>query len=156
MSTIEHSTPSKPAAALWPPALGAFVPRAADSSPILEPAPIHPPDVLEGEPVARSGAVADVGDGLSVWLWDCTAGRFTWSFGSCDEIVHIVSGAVEITDQEGTTFRLVEGDVAAFRANTRATWYVEDHVRKVAVIRETSRGVLSRGRRKLRRLLAAG
>ena len=135
-------------------ALDAFVPRAADMSPILEAAPITPSDVLEGEPVARAGSVVDLGGGLGVWLWDCTAGRFDWSFGTCDEVVHIIEGSVVVTDQEGTTFRLVAGDVAAFRANTRATWFVEDYVRKVAVTRECKRDLPTLVLRKIRHLRA--
>ena len=123
----------------------------ADDRRDLEPSPIPAEDVLRGDPVARSLTVAELGDGMSVWLWDCTPGRFRWHFRYGDEVVHIVDGAVTVTDQEGGVVRLGPGDVAAFSADTWAIWDVEQHVRKVAVTRGLPGDPLSRVARWVRR-----
>ena len=42
----------------------------------LEPAPINPDWILEGNPVTRSKLVSSSADGnASTWLWDCIAGN---------------------------------------------------------------------------------
>lgn len=115
-------------------------------------APITASDVISGAPVARALMLEDVGHGLSTFLWDCTAGRFHWDFGPCDETVHIVAGAVTVTDEQGGIARLVVGDVVTFRAGTRAIWDVEEYVKKVAVLRTLPGDPLSRSVRALRSL----
>lgn len=105
----------------------------------LRPAPLRAEHVLSGQPQARALELADLGHGLSAWLWDCSAGTFHWEFGGCDEVVHVLEGSVEITDQDGGVVRLQPGDVATFRAGTTATWAVDEYVKKLAVTRSSAR-----------------
>ena len=125
---------------------------ASDSRDDLLDAPIRPEHVLSGAPRARALTLADLGHGLSVWMWDCTAGSFHWDFGGCDEVVHIVEGGVTVVDQDGGVVRLGAGDVATFRAHTTATWHVDDYVKKVAVNRGLPTDPLSRFARAVRML----
>lgn len=129
-----------------------LVAHASDSCADLQDAPITAADVLDGRPLARSLPVGELGDGMSVWLWDCTAGRFRWHFGECDEIVHIVAGSVTVTDQDGGVVYLETGDIGCFAAGTWAIWDVEEYVKKVAVTRRVAGDPLSRLVRALRRL----
>jgi uncharacterized cupin superfamily protein len=92
--------------------------------------------VLEGKPLAIGRDIAASKDG-STWVmaWECTAGRFKWVYTE-DEIAHITAGEVFITENEegnGPTFHLIAGDMMFFPAGTTYTWYVRDHVRKLAV-----------------------
>ena len=98
-------------------------------------APITPADVIDGTPVARSTCLTSSADGLvSTHLWDCTAGRFHWTFG-VDEIVHILDGEVHVTDDAGATAILQTGDVAHFPLGSHTIWHVPEYVRKLAVHR---------------------
>ncbi|HEY4403474.1 MAG TPA: cupin domain-containing protein [Xanthobacteraceae bacterium] len=99
----------------------------------LVPSPFPSEWVLEGRPQARATAIARSSDGaMTVIAWSCTKGRFQWKY-SVDEMVHILSGEVFITDQSGTERRLGPGDTAFFPAGSTSIWRVTQDVRKVAV-----------------------
>jgi uncharacterized cupin superfamily protein len=100
----------------------------------LQPAPICPEWVLEGEPTARNRVISKSQDGTAITLlWDCTAGRFNWIYDT-DETVYVIEGSATLTDPSGTR-RIAAGDVVFFPAGTQATWRVGEYVRKVAVFR---------------------
>jgi uncharacterized cupin superfamily protein len=102
----------------------------------LEPAPIRPEWVLEGEPIARALKLAAAPDGnLNCSLWDCTKGKFRWRFRS-DEIVHILEGEVHVVDEEtgrGRTLRA--GDMGYFPKGSVMVWTVDQYVKKLAILR---------------------
>ena len=103
----------------------------------LGPAPIQPGWIVEGNPEARAKELARSGDGTSVVVaWSCTAGRFHWHY-SVDETVHIISGEVFVTDEDGLERRLGPGDMAFFPAGSSSMWHVPSHVRKLAVCRHS-------------------
>jgi uncharacterized protein len=108
---------------------------AADA--ILDSEPLPDSWVLEGNPLTRSKKVASSWDFTSyVMVWDCTPGRFNWQYYK-DETLVVVSGEVFVTDERGQERRLGPGDWAFFPAGSSAVWRVTEHLRKVAVLRET-------------------
>ena len=103
----------------------------------LGPAPIQAGWIVEGNPEARAKELARSGDGTSVVVaWSCTAGRFHWHY-SVDETVHIISGEVFVTDEDGLERRLGPGDMAFFPSGSSSMWHVPSHVRKLAVCRHS-------------------
>ncbi|MBL8567795.1 MAG: DUF861 domain-containing protein [Phreatobacter sp.] len=109
----------------------------------LDPAPIRPEWILEGNPVARCRHWSDSSDGTTqAMAWDCTAGAFRWFFGG-DEIVHIIEGEVNVTDEAGGTRTLRPGDAALFRAGTWSVWRVPHYVRKHAICRDSLPAVVT-------------
>lgn len=101
----------------------------------LEPAPIAPDWIVEGHPEAHAKELARSDDGTSVVVaWSCTAGRFHWHY-SVDETVHVISGEVFITNDDGVERRLGPGEMAFFPAGSSSTWRVPQSVRKLAVCR---------------------
>lgn len=105
--------------------------------------PIEPGWIKKGAPVARAVTVSESPDALlSVGLWDCTAGTFTWIFGS-DEIVHILEGEVRVRDGE-TTHHLVPGSIAYFPAGLETLWEVPTYVKKSFILRAPHRSPLRR------------
>ena len=89
--------------------------------------------VLDGAPQARATAIAHSRDGaMTVIAWSCTKGRFRWQY-QVDEMAHILSGEVIITDQSGAERRLGPGDTAFFPAGSASVWQVVRDVRKIAV-----------------------
>lgn len=126
------------------------------SPPRMDPSPIDPATIIEGSPVARSTQLLGTDDQrLNTSMWDCTAGRFSWSFGY-DEIVHIVEGSVTVTDEQGRSRTFGVGDVALFQRGTTTTWEVTDYVRKLAIHRMTVDAIHVRVARKLRGLARRG
>ncbi|MBF2717415.1 cupin domain-containing protein [Agrobacterium vitis] len=119
--------------------------RAEDTPPLvaanadhlsLQPAPINPDWVLEGDPQARLANHSQSPDeASSTAVWDCTAGSFRWYFG-WDETVVIQEGEVHVTAQDGTERLLKTGDIAYFKGGTWATWRIETYVRKIAFLRK--------------------
>jgi uncharacterized protein len=89
--------------------------------------------VTEGSPQAQASAIARSHDGaMTVIAWSCTKGRFRWQY-HFDEMAHILSGEVFITDQSGTERRLGPGDTVFFPAGSWSDWHVTKDVRKIAV-----------------------
>jgi uncharacterized protein len=107
------------------------------STAALQPAPIDPGWIVEGEPEARACELARSADGTAVVIaWSCTAGRFHWHY-RVDETVHVLSGEVFVTDGDGIERRLGPGDMAFFPAGSRSLWRVPCAVRKLAVCRHS-------------------
>jgi uncharacterized cupin superfamily protein len=103
--------------------------------PDLERGALKPEQILAGTPATRWLTVAESPDeALSVALWECTPGSFRWHFYS-DEVVHLLAGEVEITDQTGRVAVLVAGSVAFFVAGSDSVWVVRRTIRKLAVFR---------------------
>jgi uncharacterized cupin superfamily protein len=98
----------------------------------LNPSPINPEWVLEGEPMARNRLLSSSTDGnASTLVWDCTAGRFNWHYG-VDETIYVIEGSVVLKDQAGVSRRVSAGDTFFFPAGTVFEWTVEKYIRKVA------------------------
>jgi uncharacterized cupin superfamily protein len=110
---------------------------AAPADIALDPDPIRADWVIEGSPKARSKYLAGSADrAASVMAWSCTAGRFQWCY-KVDEVLHIISGEVFVTDEQGTVRRLGPGDMAFFPAGARSVWHVPHEVRKLAMCRHS-------------------
>jgi uncharacterized protein len=103
----------------------------------LEPEPIPQEWILSGTPVARSRKLSRSRDlTSSIVVWDCTAGSFNWHY-SQDETILVISGEAFLIAENGEERRFGPGDVGFFPAGTTHTWRVSNHIRKVAVLRET-------------------
>jgi uncharacterized cupin superfamily protein len=120
----------------------------------LSPAPIEPSWIRAGAPVARAVTITNSPDGLlSVGVWDCTAGTFTWIFGS-DEIVHVLEGEARVRHGD-TTHVLVPGAVAYFPRGLETVWEVPRYVKKAFILRAPHRGRLRRAASAVKRRLSA-
>ena len=51
--------------------------------------------------------------------------------------MHIISGEVIVTDEQGRVHRLGPGDMAFFPAGSHSVWLVTKEVRKLAVCRQS-------------------
>lgn len=112
----------------------ATVRKSDDEAAGLQPDPIPPDWILEGQPVARRKYLVGSSDErASTHLWDCTAGRFNWYYG-CDEVIHVLEGAVEVEDAAGVRRRLEPGDTFLFPAGSCFHWTVPQYVRKIAFL----------------------
>jgi uncharacterized cupin superfamily protein len=99
-------------------------------------APIPRHWIVDGTPQAHSKRLATSADGTAaVIAWSCTPGRFNWHY-TADEISHVISGEVFITDENGDTRRLGPGDMVYFSAGCKSLWHVTQEVKKVAICRQ--------------------
>lgn len=103
----------------------------------LEPAPLPADWIIEGTPQAHAKRLARSPDGAaSIIAWSCSPGRFHWHY-SVDEILHLISGEVVVTDEKGESRRLGPGDMAYFPAGSRSVWHVTQEVKKLAICRQS-------------------
>jgi uncharacterized cupin superfamily protein len=125
----------------------------------LKPAPIVPAWVTEGNPIARNKLLSgSTDDSASTYMWDCTAGKFTWYY-HIDETIHVVEGSVVIVDEAGVSRTLKVGDTFLLPAGTRFDWTVEKYIRKIAFMHvplPRSLKMLKRAVKALRRLVKPG
>lgn len=66
-------------------------------------------------------------------MWDCTAGRFNWYYGS-DEVIFVLEGSVLVEDAAGARRQLAAGDIFLFPAGSRFHWTVPHYIRKIAFL----------------------
>jgi hypothetical protein len=100
----------------------------------LHPDPIPEAWILEGNPTARRRQLVGSSDNLaSTHMWDCTAGRFNWHYGS-DETIYVLEGSVVVQDEAGVRRRLGAGDTFLFPAGSRFHWAVAQYIRKLAFL----------------------
>ena len=97
--------------------------------------PIEPTWIQEGEPIARGTVLTQSRDKcVSSGFWECTAGKFQWTFG-WDEFVYVIEGQVTITEEGGATHTLRAGDIAHFPLGLTTYWHVPEFVKKFFTIR---------------------
>lgn len=104
----------------------------------LEPSPIEPSWIIEGNPVARSRVLSTSEDRTAQTIvWHCTEGRFNWYY-DIDETIMIMEGSIVLESEGMPPKRYGPGDVIFFRNGAHAKWHVEGHVKKIAFCRKTN------------------
>ena len=99
--------------------------------------PLNPDWVIGGQPGSRYKTLSATKDRASnVVLWECTPGTFNWHYEK-DEMIFVLSGEAWVTDAEGRERRFAGGDYGFFPAGTTCRFRVDNHLRKIAVLRET-------------------
>jgi len=95
----------------------------------LDPWPIPPEQVVEGDPRASGAILWKSGDGTHAnGIWECTPGTFDWVHA--DETLCLVQGSVTVTPEGGEPFEIRPGDVVFFPEGTRTRWKVNETIRK--------------------------
>ena len=64
-------------------------------------------------------------------IWECDAGRFRAEFSSYGEMIHIVSGELECTGDDGSRFTLRPGDAMTFPRGWAGEWHIKEPLRKI-------------------------
>ena len=101
----------------------------------LQPDPLDPSQVLEGEPVTSDHAVSVSADGRSVsGVWSCSPGTF--SDVEVDETFVVLSGRATI-EHAGESHEVGPGDVCVLPAGAETTWTIHEDLTKVFVVVET-------------------
>lgn len=123
----------------------------------LDPSPIEPSWIIEGNPEARSRLVSTSRCNTAKTLvWSCTEGKFNWYY-NLDETIIILEGSIVLESEGMPPKRYGVGDVIYFRSGARAKWHVEGYVRKLAFLRLNNPlpfGIAIRAVNKLKSLIA--
>jgi uncharacterized cupin superfamily protein len=96
----------------------------------LEPAPLDPAQVVEGDPAVSERVVWTSSDGRQVrGVWEHSPGvsRDT----EVDEVFVVVSGRATIEVDDGPTVEVGPGDLCVLEPGARTTWRVHETLRKV-------------------------
>ena len=119
----------------------------------LSAAPITSSWVREGAPQARNAILSRSSDGMATTIvWDCTAGKFDWTY-NIDETIYFLEGSAVISDRHSPPRRFGPGDVLFLPHGTVAHWHIEEYVRKVAFCRKTQPKLVTFGMRAARKLV---
>ena len=103
------------------------VARVAAREAELEPEPLDPAQVLEGDPRTSAFVVADTAEGSESGVWRCTPGRFRDV--EVDETFVVLEGRATIA-YEGGSVEVGPGDVCALAAGTETIWTVHETLLK--------------------------
>lgn len=96
--------------------------------------PINSEWIIEGSPRARAFEAVRADDGsVTAGEWDCTAGRFRWTYYE-DEIIRILEGEAHI-EIDGEFRTVGPGDTVFFPLGQTVRWHVPSYVRKVFFLR---------------------
>ncbi len=136
-----------------PPARGQTFPAARRD---LELDRINPADIEEGAPVAKVLTLTRSPDTrLASGLWECTAGKFKWTFW-LDEILYVLDGEAIVREEGGAVHHLHPGEVAYFPFGLVARWEIPSFIRKLFVVREPAgTGRIARAKKRLEIALRA-
>lgn len=100
----------------------------------LQPSPIEPSWIIEGNPEARSSQLSSSACGTAkTVIWSCTEGKFNWYY-DVDETIMILEGSIVLESDGMSQRRYGVGDVIFFRRGARAKWHVEGYVKKIAFL----------------------
>jgi len=100
----------------------------------LQPSPIEPSWIIEGNPEARSSQLSSSACGTAKTLiWSCTEGKFNWYY-DVDETIMILEGSIVLESEGMSQRRYGVGDVIFFRRGAQAKWHVEGYVKKIAFL----------------------
>ena len=100
----------------------------------LQPSPIEPSWIIEGNPEARSCQLSSSACGTAKTLiWSCTEGKFNWYY-DVDETIMILEGSIVLESEGMSQRRYGVGDVIFFRRGAQAKWHVEGYVKKIAFL----------------------
>ena len=95
----------------------------------LDPSPLTPEQVLEGDPQSSVKILWASDDGTQAsGIWECTPGTFTWEH--TNETAGFVQGKATITPEGGGPLNVTGGDAVFFPIGTKTHWVVEETVRK--------------------------
>jgi hypothetical protein len=97
----------------------------------LEPLPLDPDQIVEGEP-ATFGVTLFERNGVECGVWEITPGVATDV--EEQEVFLVISGSATIEIEGGPTLEVGPGDVGALRRGDRTTWRVHETLRKLYVI----------------------
>ena len=86
--------------------------------------------VVEGSPTMQTWALHTNSDGTMLsGVWEATPGTYRATY-TAYEFVHMISGRIVITPDDGIPVTVQAGDTFVVEADFKGTWKIEEAVRK--------------------------
>jgi uncharacterized cupin superfamily protein len=86
-----------------------------------------------GEPMQTTGRTLWADGDQEVGVWECTPGPSHWTLET-NEAVHILSGRMTVTPDDGQPQDIGPGDTAVFPRGWRGSWQIHERIRKLYVL----------------------
>lgn len=112
-----------------PPALTPFL-RGADTAELTDWGPL--PEATGNAMATRGVTLWEEGES-SAGIWECESGPSYWHL-STHEVIHILSGRMTVTVDDGQPVELGAGDVAIFPRGWSGSWEIHETLRKVFAV----------------------
>ncbi len=74
---------------------------------------------------------SNASESVSTGVWECEPGRFQSKFAKHGEFIHIISGELEATADDGTVTTVGPGDSMTFPPGWSGEWHVKSRLRKL-------------------------
>lgn len=109
------------------------------AGPLVNPDIGKPRRPIEGDTVFRTLTGFEGNEGrASSGIWESTAGKFRSDTTGYIEFGYIVQGSCRIVDPDGTVHSLNVGDPFVMPEGYKGHWEVDEHVKKVWFITQTT------------------
>ncbi|MDO8481086.1 MAG: cupin domain-containing protein [Nanoarchaeota archaeon] len=77
-----------------------------------------------------SKATAEEKERAKTWpIWEKEESDFPWTYDE-EELCYIIEGEVDVTNEEGKSFKFKKGDFVVFPKGMRCKWHVKKPVKK--------------------------
>jgi uncharacterized cupin superfamily protein len=95
----------------------------------LQPDPLDPAQIVDGDPVTSDHVLFTSEDGLQIsGVWSCSPGVFTDV--EVDETFVVIRGTASVQQVGGETIELAPGDMGVLKAGTETIWTVYEELVK--------------------------
>lgn len=95
----------------------------------LDPFPLSPEQILEGDPQASAKLIWVSDDGRQAsGIWECTPGVFNYQH--TNETAGVITGKATITPEGGEPVEVGPGSIVFFSEGSKTHWVVEETIRK--------------------------
>lgn len=94
---------------------------------------LKPGSLTENQVEAARVFWSSTGDQFQVGVWECSVGRFPSARPDMSEVCHILTGSVEIENEDGSKQLLRAGDTFVLERGWRGHWNVLEPFRKLYV-----------------------
>lgn len=95
--------------------------------------PIAPERIIQGAPVASTLVLQDTPT-HQLGLWRVTPGEFVTDHSGYVEYVHVLGGAGQLIDDDGTVTELTEGTTVLMQPGWKGRWRVVETISKVFTV----------------------
>lgn len=95
----------------------------------LDPFPLKPEQILDGDPQASAKLIWTSADGTQAsGIWECTPGTFNYEH--TNETAGVIAGKATITPEGGEPVEVGPGSIVFFAEGSKTHWVVEETIRK--------------------------
>lgn len=81
------------------------------------------------KPTVKKPSIQEKEEACNWPIWEKEISEFPWEYDE-NETCYFLEGKVEVTNEEGETFRFGRGDYVVLPKGMKCTWKINENVRK--------------------------